>query len=108
MQSIEQRFLDSYLSNIDIINDGLPMWFNARRSDAVAALHLSGLPDRHDERYRYSDVRELFSGEPEQYFVPRRRMAAAPLLPDMDAYRIELVNGRCPDRRLLISDEEIA
>lgn len=108
MQSIEQHFLDSYLSNIDIINDGLPMWFNARRSDAVAALHLSGLPDRHDERYRYSDVRELFSGEPEQYFVPRRRMAAAPLLLDMDAYRIELVNGRCPDGRLLISDEGIA
>lgn len=101
---IEKRILDNYLSGIDIIGEGLPVWFNARRSDAAASLHLHGLPSPKDERYLHSDIVRLLDGEREQYFVPRRCDAPAPLLPDADPHRIVLVNGRSDDG-LNLTDE---
>ena len=46
----KQNLLDNYLSNIDIIGERLPVWFNARRSDAAASLNLQGLPTAKQEQ----------------------------------------------------------
>lgn len=100
----EKRILDDYLSNIDIIGEGLPVWFNARRSDAAASLNLHGLPTSKNERYLHSDIGRLLEGEWEQYFVPRHHDAPAPLLPDAEMYRIAMVNGRT-DGGLHITEE---
>ena len=81
----KQNLLDSYLSNIDIIGEGLPVWFNARRSDAAASLNLNGLPNAKQEQYLHSNIERLVEGEWEQYFVARRHPAPAPLLPEAEA-----------------------
>ena len=101
----EQNLLDNYLSNIDILGEGMPMWFNARRSDAAAALNLHGLPTAKQERYLHSDIVRLLEGEWEQYFVARRHPAPEELLPEADANRIELINGRAVNNGLKISIE---
>ena len=101
----EQNLLDNYLSNIDILGEGMPVWFNARRSDAAAALNLHGLPTAKQERYLHSDIVRLLEGEWEQYFVARRHPAPEELLPEADANRIELINGRAVNNGLKISIE---
>ncbi len=101
----KQNLLDSYLSNIDIIGEGLPVWFNARRSDAVASLNLHGLPTAKQEQYLHSDIERLVEGEWEQYFVARRHPDPAPILPEAEAYRIELRNGRAANECLSVSAE---
>ena len=101
----EQNLLDNYLSNIDILGEGMPVWFNARRSDAAAALNLHGLPTAKQERYLHSDIVRLLEGEWEQYFVARRHPAPKELLPEADANRIELINGRAVNNGLKISIE---
>lgn len=101
----KQNLLDNYLSNIDIIGEGLPVWFNARRSDAAASLNLHGLPTAKQEQYLHSDIARLIEGEWEQYFVARRHPAAAPLLPEADACRIETVNGHALAEGLHKSEE---
>lgn len=98
-----QNLLDNYLSNIDILGEGMPVWFNARRSDAAAALNLHGLPNAKQERYLHSNIARLLEGEWEQYFVARRHPAPKELLPEADASRIELVNGRTANNNLKIS-----
>ena len=100
-----QNLLDNYLSNIDILGEGMPVWFNARRSDAAAALNLHGLPNAKQERYLHSNIARLLEGEWEQYFVARRHPAPKELLPEADASRIELVNGRTANNNLKISIE---
>ncbi len=101
----EQNLLDNYLSNIDILGEGMPVWFNARRSDAAAALNLHGLPTAKQERYLHSDIVRLLEGEWEQYFVARRHPAPKELLPEADANRIELTNGHAVNNGLKISIE---
>lgn len=101
----KQNLLDSYLSNIDIIGEGLPVWFNARRSDAAASLNLNGLPTAKQEQYLHSNIERLVEGEWEQYFVARRHPAPAPLLPEAEAYRIELRNGCVATEGLCVSPE---
>ena len=101
----KQNLLDNYLSNIDIIGEGLPVWFNARRSDAAASLNLHGLPTAKQEQYLHSDIARLVEGEWEQYFVPRRHPAPTPLLPDAEASRVELMNGRAAKEGLRVSAE---
>ena len=100
-----QNLLDNYLSNIDILGEGMPVWFNARRSDAAAALNLHGLPNAKQERYLHSNIARLLEGEREQYFVARRHPAPKELLPEADASRIELINGRTANNNLKISIE---
>ncbi len=100
-----QNLLDNYLSNIDILGEGMPVWFNARRSDAAAALNLHGLPNAKQERYLHSNIARLLEGEWEQYFVARRHPAPKELLPEADASRIELINGRTANNNLKISIE---
>ena len=101
----KQNLLDNYLSNIDIIGEGLPVWFNARRSDAAASLNLNGLPNAKQEQYLHSNIERLVEGEWEQYFVARRHPDPAPLLPEAEAYRIELRNGRAANEGLSVSAE---
>ena len=70
-RSVEQKLLDLYVANVDIIGEGFPAFVNRQRREFIEAFNLCSLPDRHDERYRLSDMRELFgSREWEHYFIP--------------------------------------
>ncbi len=66
----QQRLLEVYLSNIEMIGEGFSGAFNARRRECIEDFRLTGLPRRGDENYLYSQVRELFPEQAEFYFTP--------------------------------------
>ena len=70
-RSVEQKLLDLYVANVDIVGEGFPAFVNRQRREFIEAFNLCSLPDRNDERYRLSDMRALFgSREWEHYFIP--------------------------------------
>ena len=94
-KSLEQRFSDAYIANLDIIGEGFPAWINAARREFLENFNLLGLPTAKDERYRHTDMRKLFAGEREQYFLsPVQAAEIGERLP-VDGYRLDVVNGFC-------------
>lgn len=75
---MKKRFTDIYIANLDLIGEGLPVWFNHHRSECIEALNLTGIPGRKDERYLHTDLDMLLGREWENYFTPH-------LSPEIDA-----------------------
>lgn len=93
-KGIEQNLSELYMSNLDIIGDGLPSWVNSMRREYLEAFNLLGMPTAATEKYRHSDMREAFAGEWEYYFTPQNINAdITDICPG--AYRIDVVNGFC-------------
>lgn len=94
-RSIEQRLSDAYIANLDIIGEGFPAWLNAARRGFLEGFNLAGLPPVRDERYRHTDMRRLFKGEREQYFMPSKHVAGMGERLPVDAFVVDVVNGFC-------------
>ena len=107
-RSLEEILSELYLSNIDIIGEGMPAWANAQRSVALENLNLLSLPDAHDERYRHSDMQSIFEGEWETYFIPPAGGAEIEHIIPTDGYAIDVVNGFCKTDGLVTLDNGIA
>lgn len=94
-RSLEQRLSDAYIANLDIIGEGFPTWLNAARRGFLEGFNLLGLPSVKDERYRHTDLRKLFAGEHEQYFMhPAQGAEIADKLP-VAGYEVDVMNGFC-------------
>lgn len=101
--AIEKRLIDLYLSNVDIIDEGLPTSMTHPRSAALEIVNLSGLPVKgsgNGDRYHYTSIAELFKGETEHYFTPSYTSAHTPQT-EPDEYCINILNGFCHDREML-------
>ena len=95
-RSVEQRLLDLYVANVDIVGEGFPVALNNQRREYIEAFNLAGIPDRKDERYGLSDLRTVFgSREWEYYFTPVQSYAARPDGFPTSRYEIESDNGFC-------------
>ncbi len=94
-RSTEQRLSDAYIANLDIIGEGFPAWLNAARRGFLEGFNLAGLPQARDERYRHTDLRRLFRGEREQYFMPPAHGAGVGERLPVDGYAVDVVNGFC-------------
>lgn len=90
-RSLEQRFSELYISNMDIIGEGLPESVNSDRRGFLETFNLLSLPSAKSEKYRHCDMREVFEGEWEHYFTPPK---AEPIheIP-IKGYKLEVVNG---------------
>lgn len=95
-RSLERQFPDAYIANLDIIGEGLPAWLNSARRGWLESFTLLGMPSAKDERYRHTDLRELFGREREQYFMPVEGAAPTDRLP-VDGYAVDVVNGFCTE-----------
>ena len=94
-RSTEQRLSDAYIANLDIIGEGFPAWLNAARRGFLEGFNLTGLPQARDERYRHTDLRRLFRGEREQYFMPPKHTAGVGERLPVDGYTVDVANGFC-------------
>ncbi len=107
-RSLEQGLSELYLSNLDMIGEGLPGRLNAARSSFLESFNLSPLPSARDERYRHCDLQKLFAGEWEHYFTPSPEPGQARNRLPIEGYWIELYNGFCPtDDALVVLDNGI-
>lgn len=94
--SADKRLVDLYLSNTDMLEEGLPHAVNRRRSEAMESFNLLGLPPKgsgNGDRYHYTDLRSRFTEDLELYFTPSYPAAPAAEELPLEGYRITLVNG---------------
>ena len=70
IKSTEDRLLELYFANLDIIGEGFPVGINSKRRDYIESFNLLGLPSRKNEGYRRTPVKSLFEKEWENYFIP--------------------------------------
>ncbi len=94
-RSIEQRLSDAYIANLDIIGEGFPAWLNEARRGFLEGFNLTGLPSEKDEQYRHTDLKRLFKGEREQYFLPPPHPAEIAQRLPVDGYAVDVANGFC-------------
>lgn len=104
---LEEILSDLYLSNIDIIGEGIPAWVNALRSRALENFNLLSLPSAKDENYRHTDIRRLLDGEWETYFIPSGMNREINRAVPQSGYSIDVVNGFCTSNELTILDNGI-
>lgn len=90
-KTLEDNLSEVYISNMDIIGEGLPPAVNSARRGFLESFNLLSLPSRKDERYRHCDLRELFDRDWEYYFTPMGggNTQSVPL----DGYAMNLVDG---------------
>ncbi len=93
-RSVTDRLVNVYLSNIDLIEEGLPVSVNSCRAAALETLNLGGLPAYRSERYRYTDIISRFNGDYEHYFARPQAPAIVASVPyGLDARVVRVVNG---------------
>lgn len=104
-RSIETRWVDLYLSGLELMGEGCPGVLNRPRSAALESFNLLGIPPKGPagtDRYHYTGLRDAFAAEYEYYFTP-----SYPDTPHGDptatGHRITLTNGFCRDDKRLTS-----
>lgn len=104
---LEEILSELYLSNIDIIGEGVPAWVNALRSRALENFNLLSLPSAKEENYRHTDTRRLFDGEWEAYFIPSGLDGEIKRVIPCRGYSVDVVNGFCTSEELTVLDNGI-
>jgi len=95
--ALEKRLTDLYLSNADLIAEGLPAAMNRPRTEALETFNLTGIPPRGSgcgDRYHYTGLREVFGAEYESYFTPSYA-GVQPTCPKVRGLHIPFLNGFC-------------
>ncbi len=106
-RSLEEILSELYLSNIDIIGEGMPSWVNALRSGALENFNLLSLPSARDEDYRHTDIRRMFEGERETYLIPSGLKKEVERVVPQRGYTVDVVNGFCTAEGLTTLDNGI-
>ena len=104
---LEEILSDLYLSNIDIIGEGMPAWVNASRSRALENFNLLSLPSTKDENYRHTDISRLLDEEWETYFIPSGLNREINRVVPRGGYSVDVINGFCTSPELTILDNGI-
>lgn len=96
--SVVKSFVDLYISNMELITDGVSTAVNNVRADAIESFMLNGIPDKKNERYKYTDLQVVFEKEFEKYFAPQNISVKQQDMfrcdiPNLDAHLALLVNG---------------
>lgn len=104
---LEEILSELYLSNIDMIGEGVPSWVNAMRSGALENFNLLSLPSSGNEDYQHTDIRRMFAGEWETYFVPSGEIRAEDRVVPANGYVVDVVNGFCLSDELTTLDNGI-
>lgn len=87
--------IDLYLSNVELIDEGLPAGIAQARGAALESLNLSGLPKKGStggDRYHYTDIVSVFDAAAETYFIPSYTNIPVPAGND-DEYTVNILNG---------------
>jgi len=66
------RLVNLYLANLDLLREGAADSINAARADAIENFNILGFPNRKSEKYKYTNITNLFEKEFEKYFAPRK------------------------------------
>ena len=96
--SLESSYVDLYMANMDLLRDGVSDTVNRHRSDAIESFNLLGIPTKKVEKYKYTNLAEVFGRSYEKYFTPKLDKVNLESLfscgvPNLDTYKIYVLNG---------------
>ncbi len=97
-QIIDSQLTDWYFANQDLLMAGSSSVFNAFRPEAMEHFRLLGIPDKQNENYKYSDLKEIFNVPFNRYLEPRKIIFSVEDMfrcdiPELDTELLMLVNG---------------
>lgn len=96
--NLENSYVDLYIANMDLLRESVSDTINKHRSSAIENFKLAGIPTKKVEKYKYTNLADVFSQELEKYFTPKHNKVDLPNLfscgiPDLDTYKIYVLNG---------------
>jgi len=97
-QKVDSQLTDWYSTNRDRLMAGSSSVFNAFRPEAMEHFRLLGIPDKGNENYKYSDLKEIFKLPFNRYIEPKKIIFSVEDMfhcdiPDLDTELLMLVNG---------------
>ena len=106
---IKRKFLDIYQENIQDIKNGSPDYMNDIRDVAIEKFNEMGIPDKKNEKYKYTDLQREFDNGYKMYLSPKNiQFDVADIftcdVPDLNTKVILLLNGWYYDRENLIQE----
>lgn len=98
MKNSDNKFVNLYINNLELLQDGVADFVNHERSDAIENFNILGIPDKKVEKYKYTDLKKVFDREYETYFTPHTANIKSTELfkcnvPDLDTYKLYILNG---------------
>ncbi|OFY50046.1 MAG: Fe-S cluster assembly protein SufD [Bacteroidetes bacterium GWF2_49_14] len=95
---LDSQLTDWYFTNRDQLMAASNSVFNSFRPEAMECFRKMGIPDKSNENYKYTDVREVFLTPFNRYIEPRKILFSVEDLfrcdiPELDTELVLLVNG---------------
>jgi len=96
--NVVKSLVDLYIANMEMITDGVSLAVNNVRADAIESFLLNGIPNKKNEKYKYTDIQSAFEKEYEKYFASQNISVVQSELfkcdvPNLNAHLVMLVNG---------------
>ena len=102
-EKVDSHFTDWYFANRDLLMAESNSVFNAFRPEAMDYFKKLGIPDRGNENYKYSDLKDVFKLPFNRYLQPKKIVFSVEDMfrcdiPELDTELMMLVNGWYYDR----------
>lgn len=96
--NVVKSFVDLYIASMEMLTEGVSNVVNNARAAAIEDFVLKGIPNKRNERYKYTDLQSLFEKEYEKYFASQNiSVAQADLfkcdVPNLNSHLAMVVNG---------------
>lgn len=106
---INNKLLDLYQDNHEILKNGSPDYINKIREKAIERFRELGLPDKKNENYKYTDLKKEFDNGYKTYLSPKNikfdmKEIFSCDVPDLNTKVILLLNGWYYDRENLLTE----
>ena len=106
---IKQKFIDIFQENISDIKKASPDFINEIRDQAIDQFNKTGIPDKKNENYKYTDLKREFDNNYKMYLTPKNiefnvKDIFTCDVPDLNTMVVLLLNGWYYDRENLIHE----
>jgi FeS assembly protein SufD len=110
--NVVKSLVDLYIANMEMLTDGVSLAVNNVRADAIESFLLNGIPNKKNEKYKYTDIQSVFEKEYEKYFASQNISVAQSDLfrcdiPNLNAHLVMLVNGFYFGEKLTVLDNGV-
>ncbi len=96
--SVEKQYIDLFKDNLDILKNGAPEFIVEQRMKAFEDFKRQGIPDKKNEEYKYTDLKQAFGNGHNTYLTPKDISFNVDDIfkcdvPELDTHVILLLNG---------------
>ena len=98
-----------FTANLDMQENGTPDFIKEKRLEGMKAFQKLGIPDKSDERYKYTDLQEAFKNGFKKYLTPKSiEFNVEDIfkcdIPELNTHVVLLLNGWYYNRNQMLSE----